>query len=114
MLEECRELTKRKNAIHPCLKTRVKCPPKPPEPLRPKVLVRVVPQYPYLSLSSSVTLRMEVEADGTVGDIRLVDARHLSFCLNAVEAAKRMRFRPIKRNGVAMATTIPYRFVFLK
>jgi len=97
--------------------------PKPAEPAdtgveRGASLVELPsPQYPNYcrkrGQEGTVVLEVEVLADGTAGEIRVVQAsRYSRLTTAAVEAARRARFAPALRDGRAVVSTvtIPFRF----
>ena len=108
----------------------VKMPP-PPTPLPPHssgltglfgdgplvAMVRVEPAYPLRAadkgLEGYVTVEFDVNPDGTVSNISVVDASHPIFVPAAIKATKKFRFKARVVEGVALATHgIQNRFVF--
>jgi protein TonB len=72
---------------------------------------RVDPRYPpaarAMRVPGRVVLEVEVHADGTVGEVTVLDASRqgLGFEAAAVAAVKRWRFRPGTRGGVPVTAT---------
>ena len=80
-------------------------------------LVRVEPAYParaaQQNLEGYVTVQFDVFANGTVGNITVVDSSHSIFERAAIRATQKFRFRARVVDGVALATRgVQNRFVF--
>lgn len=72
--------------------------------LPPVVIQRVQPDYPPRARNARVEgvvkLEAVIRADGTVGDIKVLQGLRMGCTEAAIEALRRWRFRPGKRNGV--------------
>ena len=80
-------------------------------------MVRVEPAYPtraaQQNLEGYVTVQFDVNADGTVTNIIVVDSSHSIFERAAIRAAQKFRFRARVVDGVALATLgVRNRFIF--
>ncbi len=80
-------------------------------------MVRVEPAYPTRAaeqnLEGYVTVQFDVNANGTVGNITVVDSSHTIFERAAIRATQKFRFRARVVDGVALATRgVQNRFVF--
>jgi TonB family protein len=84
----------------------------PPAPAvtAPVLLERVEPVYPEAArkagIGGTVGLELTLGADGSVVDVKVVHAAGFGLDEAAVEAARRMRFRPATREGKAIASTV--------
>jgi protein TonB len=82
------------------------------------VLIRQVnPRYPTAAMRANqegwVDVEMTVGADGTVGNVSVVDAqpKHI-FDRSAIDAVSKWEFKPATRNGEAMPVTLRRRLQF--
>ncbi len=80
-------------------------------------MVRVEPAYPpraaEQNLEGYVTVRFDVNANGTVSNITVVDSSHTIFERAAIRATQKFRFRARVVDGVALSTRgVQNRFVF--
>ena len=80
-------------------------------------LVRVEPSYPsplaQRGIEGYVVVRFDVYANGTVGNIGVVESSHSGFERSAVRAASRFRFKARIVDGQALITSgVQYRFRF--
>jgi len=80
-------------------------------------IVRVAPEYPVglsaRGIEGYATVRFDVRADGSVDNIRLLDASHPAFARPAMRAAERFRYKPRVVDGTAVATQgLDFRFRF--
>jgi protein TonB len=84
-------------------------PPASPSPpgasTSPTLITRVNPTYTQdamrAKIQGSVRLEVVVLADGTVGDVRVIESLDKQYGLDqqAINAAKQWRFNPARRNG---------------
>lgn len=78
----------------------------------PRVRKEFKPEYPPQAkaegLEGKVKLRVDVLADGSVGDVSVIDGLGPALDKNAIAAMKKFRFDPATRKGEAVATTITY------
>jgi protein TonB len=87
----------------------------PDGPLVSVMYVR--PVYPQEAASrgieGNVTVQFDVDEQGNVGNVVVIDSSHRLFEKSAIQAAQRSRFRPRVVDGVAVATVgIRKRFRF--
>ena len=80
-------------------------------------IVRVEPTYPLRAEESSlegyVTVRFDVNADGTVSNVTVVSSSHRIFEKAAIKAASKFRYKARVVDGIAQATYgLQNRFVF--
>lgn len=72
-------------------------------------VLNVQPVYPVRAiqrgLEGYVIVSLDVEADGSVGGVRVVESSHTVFESSAIDAARRCRFKPRVVNGVPQAVT---------
>jgi TonB family protein len=74
----------------------------------PKIMKSARPNYPPEAMRAKVQgrvkMEMVVQADGTVGEVRVVGSLDRKFGLDdaAVKAVKEMRFTPAMKDGVAV------------
>jgi len=86
----------------------------------PKVVPasQVEPRYPLramvLRITASVTLRIRVRSDGSVGDVNVLDTtrKGMGFEQAAMEAVKKWLYTPATRNGVPEDAFITVRVTF--
>lgn len=82
----------------------------------PKWITKVTPEYPEAArrtgIEGTVVLEVEVKSDGSLGEIKVVEALGYGCDEAAKEALKASKLAPVKRNGVAidMWILIPYKF----
>jgi len=81
------------------------------------VMIRVEPTYPARATASGlegfVTVRFDVNPDGSVGNVTVIESSHRIFENAAVKATRKFRFRPRVVDGIAQPTTgLQNRFVF--
>jgi protein TonB len=88
------------------------------ESISDAVLIRQVnPRYPTAAMRANqegwVDVEMTVGADGTVGNVSVVDAqpKHV-FDRSAIDAVSKWEFKPATRNGEAMPVTLRRRLQF--
>jgi periplasmic protein TonB len=88
------------------------------ESISDAVLIRQVnPRYPTAAMRSNqegwVDVEMTVGADGTVGNVSVVDAqpKHV-FDRSAIDAVSKWEFKPATRNGEAISATLRRRLQF--
>jgi len=85
------------------------------EPL--KILSKPVAQYTEQArkenVQGTVILRIRFKADGTIGSISVVRGLPFGLTENAEEAARKIKFQPVTRDGVPVDTTkvVEYTFV---
>jgi TonB family protein len=76
----------------------------------PRLLRRVEPAYPRLLLASHfnarVTLRAVVDANGDVRDVGVVSSQNVSFSNAAMDAVKKWKFDPARREGCAVPVAL--------
>lgn len=83
----------------------------------PVPLVRVEPEYPPAARAAGVGgvvgMRLEIDADGAVTDVRVLRPAGFGFDEAAATAARKMKFRPATRDGRPVAATVLFdqRFV---
>ncbi len=80
-------------------------------------MMRVQPNYPpalaQKGIEGYVIVRFDVTRDGSIQNIAVVESSHRGFERNALQAAKRFRYKPRVVDGVAQATTgVRYLFRF--
>jgi protein TonB len=80
-------------------------------------VIKVRPNYPVAAISKGlqgfVTVQFDVTANGTVGNVFVVESSHNVFESAAIEAAYRFRYKPRIINGVPQETHgLQNRFVF--
>lgn len=63
-------------------------------------------------VEGKVKLEVEVRADGSVGEVRLVTGLRADLDAAVVEAIKRCRFEPAQIAGQPVTTRIPYTYTF--
>jgi TonB family protein len=86
----------------------------------PRPIGKVQPSYPAAALTAKlegrVTLQGMVELDGTVTEITVLQSPNKVFDQAAIDALKRFRFEPARRNGVSVRhpVTVPIDFVLGK
>jgi protein TonB len=86
----------------------------------PRPIGKVQPSYPAAArtakLEGRVTLQGMVEIDGTVTEITVLQSPNKVFDQAAIDALKRFRFEPARRNGVSVRhpVTVPIDFVLEK
>ncbi len=83
----------------------------------PELIVRVNPQYPSRALSRGIqgatTLRLQVGADGSVGDIEILQSAGDASLDNAARAAvAKWKFKPALQNGQPVASSSVQRVTF--
>lgn len=82
----------------------------------PKIVKQVDPQFPAAlrtrGVNGEVVVELEVDAKGNVAAARLVSSSHEELSAPALAAAKRWKFSPGTRDGVAVSMTVrlPVRF----
>jgi TonB family protein len=84
---------------------------------RPLAITRQIPpRYPAdlkaAGVSGTVTVEVEVGADGQVGEIRILKSPHSALSEAVVEAVKQFKFRPLVKNGQAVGTKMQQQFTF--
>lgn len=80
-------------------------------------IVRVAPQYPASLATRGIDgfaiVQFDVSADGTVNNVRLVEASHPAFAKPAISAAERFRYKARVVDGMPIATAgLSVRFRF--
>lgn len=86
----------------------------------PKFLKRVTPKYPPLArrlgVEGRVVLRLTIDEEGRLIDVRVVERAGFGFDREALEAVKRSTFLPAMRNGTPVRSEVllPVRFVLKK
>jgi periplasmic protein TonB len=87
-------------------------------PVEPPVPVRTVPpEYPDAlrreGLSGIVVVKCAVDAQGNVSDAQVEKSSNAGFEKPAVEAVRKWKFKPAKKDGAAVGitVTIPVKFV---
>jgi protein TonB len=84
----------------------------------PVPVVRVNPTYTAAArdakIEGRVMLRVEVGADGTVGDVSVVESLDTVYGLDdqAVAAARQWEFRPATRGGTPVAVEVTLEMTF--
>ena len=82
----------------------------------PQVTKSVYPVYPYAArargIEGVVLLELVIEADGKVGDLVVVSSPHPDLIAPAIACARKFRFRPAARHGVATASTATLEVAF--
>jgi protein TonB len=84
----------------------------------PKLTKSARPNYPAEAMRAKVegTVKMEmiVQADGTVGEVRVVRSLDRKFGLDdaAVKAVKEMRFSPAMKDGMAVPVLLSTEIAF--
>ena len=79
---------------------------------------QVEPRYPLramvLRITASVSLRVQVKRDGSVGDVTVLDTtrKSMGFEQSAIEAVKKWRYTPAMRNGNAEVSAVTVRVTF--
>lgn len=70
------------------------------------------PQNGTICVTGTVTLRVTFLDSGKIGKINVVSGLPYGFSENAVEAAKKIKFKPAKKNGktVSVSKTVTYSF----
>ncbi|MEY3014433.1 MAG: hypothetical protein RIT45_3168 [Pseudomonadota bacterium] len=86
-------------------------------PLVPPKLVQYAepetpPEMAARGLRGAVVLQIVVEADGSVGDVKVVQSAGPEFDAAAIEAAKRLRFEPARQGDQPVRVAIQFRYVF--
>lgn len=88
----------------------------PPQPALtpPRLLdspeLELAPGTEPLPEDAAVELQITIAADGTVSDAQIVTALREDIDPLVLDAARRMRFEPARRDGVAIPATIRFRF----
>ena len=90
----------------------------PPAELAPPELLRFVEaDYPEDALTSGldgeVVLRIEIDAEGGVSGVEVVEPAGHGFDEAATEAARQFEFRPARQDDQPIASRILYRYRFL-
>jgi TonB family protein len=84
--------------------------PPPPGLTAPVLVERVEPVYPEAARAASVGgvvgLSLDVRADGTVADVKVLRSAGFGLDEAAVAAARRFRFQPALRDGAPTASTV--------
>jgi protein TonB len=80
-------------------------------------MIRVEPTYPARAAASGlegfVTVRFDVNPDGSVSNITVLESSHRIFETAAIKATRKFRFRPRVVDGIAQPTAgLQNRFVF--
>ena len=84
----------------------------------PKMIKSARPNYPPEAMRAKVQGRVKLEivvqADGTVGDVRVVSSLDRKFGIDdaAVKAVKEMRFTPAMKDGVAVPVLLSTEMAF--
>ena len=84
----------------------------------PKMIKSARPNYPPEAMRAKVQgrvkMEMVVQADGTVGDVRVVSSLDRKFGVDdaAVKAVKEMRFTPAMKDGVAVTVLLSTEMAF--
>jgi TonB family protein len=65
-----------------------------------------------LGIQGSVRLEASVAEDGSVSDVKVVRSLHADLDRASVEAVKKLRFRPARYQGRAVAAPVPVRVTF--
>jgi protein TonB len=82
----------------------------------PQIVYQEKPEYPFeakrLQKEGKVTLALTIDENGTLRKAAVVEATDPAFAASAVEAMKRSRFRPARRNGASVACRAPYTIRF--
>ena len=84
----------------------------------PKLTKSARPNYPpeamRAKIAGKVSLEMVVQADGTVGEVRVVRSLDRKFGLDdaAVKAVKEMRFSPAMKDGMAVPVLLSTEIAF--
>jgi len=82
----------------------------------PQIAYQEKPEYPFaakrLQKEGKVTLALTIDEKGKLQKTAVVEATDPMFAASAVEAMKRSRFRPARRNGVPVACQAPYTIRF--
>lgn len=88
----------------------------PPKRVAPKVLRRATGTYPndapQMGRVVEVTLRLQVDEEGKVGKIFVVQGAGASFDREARKTARRLRFKPGTLDGVPTPMWVPWVVVF--
>jgi TonB family protein len=64
------------------------------------------------NVSGTVRLRVELGAEGQIGEIEVLKGLPYSLTERAIESAKRIRFTPAKENGIAVSQIITIEYEF--
>jgi periplasmic protein TonB len=86
----------------------------------PKIIKSARPNYPpeamRAKIQGRVKMELVVQADGTVGEVRVVRSVDRKFGLDdaAVKAVKEMRFTPAMKDGVAVPVLLSTEMDFTK
>ena len=82
----------------------------------PQLLKEVRPEFTEEArrqgITGEVVLEIVVRADGSVGDVKVLDGLGGGLNRNAVEAVKQWRFSPARRNGVAVDVMVEVSVAF--
>jgi TonB family protein len=82
----------------------------------PRLLRRVEPAYPpqlrASRFSAQVTLRAVVDASGYVRDVGVVSSQNVSFSKAAIDAVKKWKFDPARREGCAVPVAMMVNVAF--
>jgi periplasmic protein TonB len=84
----------------------------------PRMIKSARPNYPPEAMRAKVqgrvTMEMVVQADGTVGEVRVVRSLDRKFGVDdaAVKAVKEMRFTPAMKDGVAVPVLLSTEMAF--
>jgi TonB family protein len=84
----------------------------------PRMIKSARPNYPAeamrAKIEGKVSLEMVVQADGTVGEVRVVRSLDRKFGVDgaAVKAVKEMRFTPAMKDGVAVPVLLSTEMAF--
>lgn len=74
------------------------------------------PRAPYadsgVCVSGTVTLRVTFQANGEIGKISVVSGLPLGFNESAVEAARKIKFVPARKNGIRVNSTRTIQYSF--
>jgi protein TonB len=76
----------------------------------PELVKTVEPEYPKYAkahhIGGTVTLRVVVKTDGTVGEVTVVSSSDAMFHAAAIDAARQFRFKPARLNGKAVRSVV--------
>ena len=83
---------------------------------RPILIYKAPPTYPDAArvnnLEGQVFVVVTIELDGTVSDAQIYSSAHPEFIEPALEAARKCKFTPMKKNGKLMRAKLTFPFTF--
>ena len=82
----------------------------------PELVERAEPEYPESKKtaheSAEVELKLTIDESGAVSDVEVTSSAGEEFDVAAIDAARKLKFKPATRDGQPIVARIPFRFVF--